>query len=92
MNPFLDVAILSPRENYFKGTALAVSSTNLSGKFDILPEHANFITLIEGKPIIVHLPGGEKLTYAFPLAIIYHTRNRVRIYTDIQIKLTPGKN
>ena len=30
----------------FKGTAEAVSSQNKLGKFDILPGHTNFITII----------------------------------------------
>jgi F0F1-type ATP synthase epsilon subunit len=81
----LKVLIMSPKNTIFEGQALAVSSKNSSGKFDILPEHANFITLIENQPITTTLQGGRRLVFKFPVAIIYNTQNTVKIYTDIII-------
>ena len=48
-------------------------------------------TKIIETPIIVHLPDGKKLTFHFPLAIIYQTKNKVKVYTAIQISLAAGK-
>lgn len=86
--PTLEVKIISPKEIIYQGTALSVSSTNSVGKFDILPEHANFITMIKGNPIIIRtVDKKEPLVFNFPLAIIYNIKNKVSVYTDIQYNL-----
>lgn len=51
----LKVKILSPTQTIYEGEALSVSSTNSTGKFDILPYHANFITLIQKNPVILRV-------------------------------------
>lgn len=83
----LKVKIISPKQTIFEDSALSVSSQNTAGKFDILPEHANFITLVQNMPIEIIKPNKEKTTFNFPLAIIYNTNNKVSIYTDIQLTL-----
>jgi len=84
-NNILKVRILSPQQLIFQGEALSVSSVNSEGKFDILPMHANFITMVKGAPIRI-IPADKKapaVTYTFPLAIIYNFANLVNIYTGI---------
>ena len=90
-NPTLHVRIISPQQLILDTEAVSISSKNTQGNFDILPQHANFITLIENSPIIIRVPnpasrqGGQKsLTFKFPLAIIMTTENKVNIYTYIQ--------
>lgn len=82
----LTVRIISPKETIFYGPALSVSSTNSLGKFDILPEHANFITITQNQPISINQPSKRPLTFNFPIAIIYTYKNAVNIYTDIPLK------
>lgn len=84
-NLTLNVRIISPKEDLFNGTALSVSSVNSSGKFDILPQHANFITLVQNSPIVIKTAEGKDISYNFPLAIIHTTNNEVHIYTDLSI-------
>lgn len=84
---YLYVKVLTPKETLFEGEALSLSSKNSSGKFDVLPEHANFITLVEQSPLIIRKKGNEKLQFNFSLAIIYVSRNQVNIYTDIALPL-----
>lgn len=86
MNPTLHVRILSPQQTFFEGEILSVSSKNTQGAFDILPEHANFITVIENSPIVVRTQGQKPLTFLFPIAIIYTTENKVNIYTHNQLQ------
>jgi len=86
-NLILQVKIISPKNDIFTCPALSVSSVNSVGKFDILPQHANFITLIKDVPIIIKKTNHETVTFNFPLAIIYNNKNRVNIYTDIQYNL-----
>lgn len=89
-NPTLHVRVLSPQQLFLDTLALSVSSKNLSGPFDILPQHANFITVIENQPIVVRIQGQKPIFFQFPLAIIYTTSNQVNIYTYIQPE-TPKK-
>lgn len=85
----LQVRIIAPKEELFSGEALSISSTNSSGKFDILPLHANFVTLVENIPIIVRKADKTEEKFEFPMAIIYASRNQVKIYTDVHLPLTP---
>ncbi len=82
----LSVRIITPKAVVYEGQALSVSSTNSAGKFDILPEHANFITIVEHSPITIRMEKKRRLTFNFPIAIISNVKNRVNIYTDMSIK------
>lgn len=82
-NPTLHVRILSPQQLILDSEATSVSSKNSEGPFDILPQHANFITLIENSPIKVRLPDKKSLSFTFPTAIILVKENNVDIYTYI---------
>lgn len=82
----LEVKIISPRRLIFQGQALSVSSKNSAGVFDILPQHANFISLIENNPIIIRKSDKTVQNFSFPLAIVYQSQNKVIIYTDIQTR------
>jgi F0F1-type ATP synthase epsilon subunit len=86
MNQTLHVRIVSPRQLILDTQASSVSSENVQGNFDILPQHANFITLIENSSIIVR-PASQRekpLIFKFPLAILVISANVVNIYTYIQ--------
>ncbi|MBI4036685.1 hypothetical protein HY386_02305 [Candidatus Daviesbacteria bacterium] len=84
---YLKVRILSPKEVLFEGEALSVSSRNVSGKFDILPEHANFMTLVENSPLIIQKSDQQRVTFNLTLALIYTSKDQVNIYTDILISI-----
>lgn len=51
----LNVKIISPTQTIFQGEAYSVSSANSAGKFDILPYHANFITMVQKSPIVLRV-------------------------------------
>lgn len=85
----LTVKIISPKIEYFNGSALSVSSVNSVGPFDILPEHGNFITLVKNIPIIIRQPNKQEQTFTFPLAVFYAKKNLVTIFTDIQLESLP---
>lgn len=77
----LHLRILSPGQTLFEGEMDSVSSKNIQGPFDILPEHANFITVIEENPIVLRAKGQRPQAFKFPIAIIYAHQNNVDIYT-----------
>lgn len=86
LNNNLHLKIISPRKELFDDAVLSISSINSVGKFDILPEHGNMITLIQNNPIIIKLLNKQTLTFAFPLAVVYVRKNLVTIFTDIQLE------
>lgn len=83
-SPTLRVRILSPQQLVLDTQAISLSSKNSQGSFDILPQHANFITLVENSSISVKPLEGKDLIFKFPLAIIFNSNNQVNIYTYIQ--------
>lgn len=66
----------------FDGQAKAVSSTNASGVFDILPEHINFISLIKDF-VTVHKMDGTNQEIKLPNGIVKVVKNDVRIYIGV---------
>ncbi len=62
--------------------ALSVSSENKLGKFDILPEHINFISLIFNK-VLIRTPEKEKIEYQFKKGVLIVRENIVRIFIGL---------
>ena len=85
--PTFHIRIISPQQLILDSEAESISSKNLYGPFDVLAQHANFITVLENSPIVVKIPDQKPVTYNFPLAIILVTENKVNIYTYIQPQL-----
>lgn len=82
MQEKLFVSVNSPEKIVWEGEADAVSSENSRGVFDILPGHANFITIVEKKPILVHRQDGDR-GFQFDTAILYVRSNNLTIYTNV---------
>ncbi len=83
--PTLRVRIISPQEILMDNDhCSSVSSKNLQGDFDILAEHANFLTVIDNQPITIRMVGADAVTVKFPMAIIFAASNIVTIYTYLQ--------
>ncbi len=79
----LKVRISKANEVVWEGDALSVSSTNSSGKFDILALHSNFITLVRNDPIVVKEIDGTDKEYIFNQSVIFVTNNVVKIFSNI---------
>jgi len=67
------------KEVFFEGKAKSVSSENKLGKFDVLPEHANFVSLIFNEVTII-TEKGEKINYKFKRGVLKVSENKVRIF------------
>ena len=81
---YLDIKLFwSPiiEEKPFAGRALAVSSQNPVGNFDILPGHVNFITLIFNV-LTIHLPE-KKINYKFNRGVLEVSQNQVNIFLGL---------
>ncbi len=80
IEPTIAVTIMSPESVVWKGDALSLSSTNSEGNFDIIPDHARFMTLVEDVPIIVREIGGEDTSFKFDNAVLFFQDNSAKIY------------
>lgn len=86
MDRILNVKVISPTQLLFQGQASSVSSRNLMGNFDVLAEHANMITFIEkDHPIEIRKIDKQKISFKFPMAIIYVRSNQVTIYSQPEV-------
>lgn len=78
----LTVRVSTPTEILWEGEADSVSGENSQGKFDILPLHANFITLVQNTPVVIRQEKGEK-QFSFKNAVIHTDNSVVRVYGDV---------
>lgn len=78
----LKVNVETPEGVVWEGMASAVSSKNSVGPFDILPEHANMVTLVDGDPITVSTSAGDT-SFTFAKSVISVNDNSVSIFGDI---------
>ena len=79
----LQVKVMTPDRFLYYGLALSISSSNSEGLFSILPQHANFITIIENQPIRIEKPDHQILLYQFSEAIILNNQNQISIYAEL---------
>jgi len=83
MTPALAVVVTSPDEIVWQGEANSLSSVNSVGVFDILPGHANFITLIQDNPITVREASGTDKVFKYKRAVLVIENDKINIYVDI---------
>ncbi len=67
---------------FFEGECMAVSSINKVGLFDILADHANFISIIESK-LTLHFSKDSKKEFDITSGIIRAKENNVEVYLGI---------
>lgn len=78
------VVVTSPDEVIWEGEAESVSSENSAGAFDILPEHANFVTIIQkGSPITVRTVDKKTMNLGYRNAVLAVKEGKVDIYADL---------
>lgn len=80
----LSVIARAPFTIYFEGQADAVSATNKVGRFDILPGHADFFSVLTPDEIIID-PGAGKEPVVFSVSngIITVRDNEVLLFVNM---------
>ncbi|MCH7541595.1 hypothetical protein IH981_02325, partial [Patescibacteria group bacterium] len=66
----------------YRGPAAAISSLNKLGKFDVLPEHTNFISLIS-KRLTLQLIDKKTINYEFRRGVIEVSDNLVKVFLGL---------
>jgi F0F1-type ATP synthase epsilon subunit len=81
-SPKIDVVVRSRSKTYFDGQASVITSTNETGIFDILPQHANFITMIQDFVNVV-LPDGKEQKFEIKRGVLRVLGNKADIYLTV---------
>jgi len=79
VTPALDVSIRTRSSVLFGGKAFSVTSFNSLGVFDVLPEHASFVTLVE-KLIILDKNLATMNEIKIESGVMYVADNEVAVY------------
>ncbi len=81
-NQLLHVSLRNREKVIYDGTALAISSVNEKGIFDILPEHINFITMIKDT-LTIHKEDKTTQAYTIRTGLMRVRSNVVEIYVGL---------
>lgn len=80
----LSVIARAPFTVYYEGEATVVSATNKVGRFDILPGHADFFSILKSDEILIQ-PGDGKDPVSFTInnGIMTVRDNEVLLFVDM---------
>lgn len=81
-NQLLTVIVKSPTRTEYSGTAHAVTSYNMRGKFDILAFHSNFISIIE-QMVIIHQDNKQDVQIGLEKGIMKVSKNVVTVLIGV---------
>lgn len=79
---FLQTKIFSPFEVYYEGPLSSLSAASETGTFDVLYDHANFISLVKEGPVILRTPYGER-TITLSRGILKVHNNYVVLFANV---------
>ncbi len=79
----ISVIIYGLESILYEGKVKALSSVNDKGKFDILANHANFISLIKDK-IILHERTGKKKEFILKKGVLKIVSDQVRVFLGLE--------
>jgi len=81
-NQQLSVIARAPFELYFEGQAQVVSAVNKVGKFDILPGHADFFSLINPCDVVIET-GDEQISIPTTNGIVTVRDDEVMLFLNL---------
>ena len=79
----LNVIARSPFEIHYEGPALVLSATNRIGRFDILPGHADFFSVLNPGSIEIEKEDGELITFKAHNGIVAVRNNEVMLFVNM---------
>ena len=79
----MKVKIYAPFKVYFDGSAASVTAVNRVGPFDILPNHHNFISLLQPSNIVVRAPGKSDFSMKVTRGVMHVKADEVKVFLDV---------
>lgn len=81
-NEKLKVIARGPFKVYYEGDAESVTATNKVGLFDVLPEHADFFSILSPGDVIIET-GKDTVTFNANNGIITVSNNEVMLFVNM---------
>jgi len=75
----IKTTLTSPEAVVWEGEALTITSENSEGLFDLYPDHARFMTLLEDVDVVIRLPEDSEQ--------IFHVEKAVLLFEDATAKV-----
>ncbi len=79
----INVIARAPFKLYFQGTALSLSATNAIGKFDVLPGHADFFSMLEPGEVYIEPVEGEPVVFNVSNGIVTVRSDEVMLFANM---------
>ena len=78
----IQVTVLTPQRLLYKGPAVAITSVNDQGEFDVLPQHSNFITLIKDR-LVIHFDEKKSQSFVMDKGVVRCRENEVKVFLGL---------
>ncbi len=78
----MTVVARSPFHVYYEGPAESVTATNKVGKFDVLPGHADFFSMLDPGEVVIGTPS-EDVFFTVTNGIITVKSNEVMLFVNM---------
>lgn len=78
----LKVIARAPFQIYYEGPATVVSAENKVGKFDVLPGHADFFSMLTPGPVIIETDG-DPVNFDITNGIVTVRDDEVLLFVDM---------
>jgi F0F1-type ATP synthase epsilon subunit len=81
--PIMHVKVYAPFRTYFDDNANSVSARNLTGDFDVLAHHKNFITLLSPCNIVVRQDGKPDFILPITKGVMHVKADQATVFLDV---------
>ncbi|TSC86750.1 MAG: Uncharacterized protein G01um101416_604 [Microgenomates group bacterium Gr01-1014_16] len=79
---YLQVKVRNRMGLVFEGQAVSVTSENKKGTFDVLGQHANFVTTVR-KKLVITKPTGGKVVMSVDSGVMHVYKNVVLVFLGV---------
>ncbi len=77
------IHVASPFAVFFDEEAVSISGVNATGPFDVLPQHHNFITLVEACDLIIQTLAGTETRIKISGGVMHVKADTVRVFLNV---------
>lgn len=81
--PQINVVARAPFKLYYEGPAFSLSAANAIGKFDVLPGHADFFSMLEPGEIYIEPVEGEPIVFDVANGIVTVRSDEVMLFANM---------
>lgn len=81
--PQLKIKVIESEKTIYSGVGKSISSDNPEGRFDILPGHQSFISIIKGN-ILIETEDKQKIRFNIGKGILKCIKNEVEVIVGLE--------